>query len=211
MILNKTFKQLIKIKDLAYLNDLGCEVIEYYPNKQYLNGRVYVTGAYHSSKNNEVKLISEDLEFMFDLEKEDFYIDDIECISFDYNVLETEGIEFSYEIKLDVNIIEEFDLREEESLNFEETLETIKEEIGNIVDGKLSDKLEVIDDNLPQNEEMFRSLNNDNKTIKIIYFNDEKELSKIAEQNNVSIDYLFKCNKNYNFNENKRVIIPYGK
>ena len=128
MILNKTFKQLIKIKDLAYLNDLGCEVIEYYPNKQYLNGRVYVTGAYHSSKNNEVKLISEDLEFMFDLEKEDFYIDDIECISFDYNVLETEGIEFSYEIKLDVNIIEEFDLREEESLNFEETLETIKEE-----------------------------------------------------------------------------------
>ena len=65
MILNKTFKQLIKIKDLAYLNDLGCEVIEYYPNKQYLNGRVYVTGAYHSSKNNEVKLISEDLEFMF--------------------------------------------------------------------------------------------------------------------------------------------------
>ena len=211
MILNKTFKQLIKIKDLAYLNDLGCEVIEYYPNKQYLNGRVYVTGAYHSSKNNEVKLISEDLEFMFDLEKEDFYIDDIECISFDYNVLETEGIEFSYEIKLDVNIIEEFDLREEESLNFEETLETIKEEIGNIVDGKLSDKLEVVDDNLPQNEEIFRSLNNDNKIIKIIYFNDEKELSKIAEQNNVSIDYLFKCNKNYNFNENKRVIIPYGK
>ena len=211
MILNKTFKQLIKIKDLAYLNDLGCEVIEYYPNKQYLNGRVYVTGAYHSSKNNEVKLISEDLEFMFDLEKEDFYIDDIECISFDYNVLETEGIEFSYEIKLDVNIIEEFDLREEESLNFEETLETIKEEIGNIVDGKLSDKLEVVDDNLPQNEGMFRSLNNDNKIIKIIYFNDEKELSKIAEQNNVSIDYLFKCNKNYNFNEKKRVIIPYGK
>lgn len=211
MILNKTFKQLIKIKDLAYLNDLGCEVIEYYPNKQYLNGRVYVTGAYHSSKNNEVKLISEDLEFMFDLEKEDFYIDDIECISFDYNVLETEGIEFSYEIKLDVNIIEEFDLREEESLNFEETLETIKEEIGNIVDGKLSDKLEVVDDNLPQNEEIFRSLNNDNKIIKIIYFNDEKELSKIAEQNNVSIDYLFKCNKNYNFNENKRVIITYGK
>lgn len=211
MILNKTFKQLIKIKDLAYLNDLGCEVIEYYPNKQYLNGRVYVTGAYHSSKNNEVKLISEDLEFMFDLEKEDFYIDDIECISFDYNVLETEGIEFSYEIKLDVNIIEEFDLREDDSLNFEETLETIKEEIGNIVEEKLSDKLEVVDDNLPQNEEMFRSLNNDNKIIKIIYFNDEKELSKIAEQNNVSIDYLFKCNKNYNFNENKRVIIPYGK
>ncbi|MBP3504567.1 MAG: hypothetical protein J6K18_05520 [Bacilli bacterium] len=211
MILNKTFKQLIKIKDLAYLNDLGCEVIEYYPNKQYLNGRVYVTGAYHSSKNNEVKLISEDLEFMFDLEKEDFYIDDIECISFDYNVLETEGIEFSYEIKLDVNIIEEFDLREDDSLNFEETLETIKEEIGNIVEEKLSDKLDVVDDNLPQNEEMFRSLNDDNKTIKIIYFNDEKELSKIAEQNNVSIDYLFKCNKNYNFNENKRVIIPYGK
>lgn len=211
MILNKTFKQLIKIKDLAYLNDLGCEVIEYYPNKQYLNGRVYVTGAYHSSKNNEVKLISEDLEFMFDLGNEDFYIEDIECISFDYSVLETEGINLTYEIKLEVSIEEDIDLREEETLNFEETLETIKEEIENVVDEKLSDKLDVIDDNIPQNEEIFRSLENENKIIKIIYFNEEKELSKIAEENNISIDYLFKCNKNSNFNENKRVIIPYGK
>ena len=36
-------------------------------------------------------------------------------------------------------------------------------------------------------------------------------LNKLSEYFNVSIDYLFKCNKNYNFNENKRVIIPYGK
>ena len=123
-----------------------------------------------SSKNNEVKLISEDLEFMFDLDNEDFYIEDIECISFDYSVLETEGINLTYEIKLEVSIEEDIDLREEESLNFEETLETIKEEIENVVDEKLSDKLDVIDDNLPQNEEIFRSLENENKIIKIVAF-----------------------------------------
>ena len=37
------------------------------------------------------------------------------------------------------------------------------------------------------------------------------ENQRIAEENNISIDYLFKCNKNSNFNENKRVIIHYGK
>ena len=27
MTINKTFKNIIKIKDLAYINDLGCEII----------------------------------------------------------------------------------------------------------------------------------------------------------------------------------------
>lgn len=211
MIINKTFNETIKIKDLAYLNDLGCEVIEYYPNNNTLNGRVYVTGAYHSSRNDEVKLISEDIEFNFEFDKDDFYVEDIECVSFDYNLLEGVGIEVSFEIKLDLSMPESLDTRDAIDIDYEEEIESIKEEIESVIDEKLSNKLEIVDDNVPQNEGIFRSLKNESNTIKVVYFNEEKELSKIAENNNVSMDYLFKTNKSTDFNNNKRIIIKYGK
>ena len=211
MMINKNFNEIIKIKDLAYLNDLGCEVVEYYPNKNFLNGRVYVTGAYHSSRTDEVKLISEDLEFSFDLEKEDFYIEDIECIEFNYEVVEGIGIKIDFIIKLDVDMSEEIDLRENVEISYEEEIEEIKTGITNQIDEKLSDKLEIIDDNLPQNDCVFREIKDEQNTIKVVYFNEEKELSKIAKENNISLDNLFKTNKHTDFNAQKRVIIKYGK
>lgn len=211
MIINKKFEETIKIKDLAYLNDLACEVVEYYPKNNFLIGRVYVTGAYHSSKTDEVKLISEDVEFSFEFEKDDFYIEDIECISFDYSVLEGVGLKINFEIKLEVDVTEELDIREEIDIECEDNIETIKEEVTNIIDEKLSEKLEIIEDNLPQNDVVLRNIKDETNTIKIVYFNEEKELSDIAKQNNISIDLLFKNNKHTDFNNKKRVIINYGK
>lgn len=231
MTINKTFKEIIKIKDLAYLNDLGCEIIEYYPNNNTLSGRVYVTGAYHSSKTDEVKLISEDVEFLFEFDNDDFYVEDIECIDFNYTVLEGVGIDILFTIKLDVDIQQTVDLLDESCMSetddnnddtidevrncnnnsYQEELESIKDEINKKVDQKLSDKLEIVNDNIPQNEVVFRSIKDEESLIKVVYFNEEKELNEIAENNNVSIDYLFKTNKKTDFNNKKRVIIKYGK
>lgn len=218
MIINKTFKEIIKIKDLAYLNDLGCEIIEYYPNNNSLTGRVYVTGAYHSSKTDEVKLISEDLDFIIELDKNEFYVDDIECIRFDYSVLEGVGVEVEFEIKLDVDVTEEIDccetndhVRKQQDENFETELEIIKDEIYKEVDHKLSEKLEIVNDNIPQNEVVFRSIKDEESIIKVVYFSDDKQLNDIAKNNNISIETLFKTNKKTDFNNKKRVIIKYGK
>ena len=218
MIINKTFKEIIKIKDLAYLNDLGCEIIEYYPNNNSLMGRVYVTGAYHSSKTDEVKLISEDLDFIIELDKNEFYVDDIECIRFDYSVLEGVGVEVEFEIKLDVDVTEEIDcsetndyVRKQQDENFETELEIIKDEIYKEVDHKLSEKLEIVNDNIPQNEVVFRSIKDEESIIKVVYFSDDKQLNDIAKNNNISIETLFKTNKKTDFNNKKRVIIKYGK
>lgn len=244
MIINKTFKNIIKIKDLAYINDLGCEIIEYYPNNNTLSGKVYVTGAYHSSKTDEVKLISEDLEFVFELDKNDFYIEDVECINFEYSVLEGVGIDVLYEVKLildmqyDINTNNNIDIQEEyneqvenlietetidkvleetnetrENYNesYEEDLEVIKDVINKEVDEKLSEKLEIVNDNTPQNEVVFRSIKDENSVIKVVYFTDEKQLNEIAENNNISIESLFRSNKKTDFNNKKRVIIKHGK
>ena len=225
MIINKTFKQIIKIKDLAYINELGCEIVEYYPNNNALVGKVYITGAYHSSKTDEVKLVSEDVDFLFDLENDDFYIEDIECINFDYSVLEGVGLDVTFEVKLDLDISEEInsDKREEvetsnqevltyddeESLNNE--IELIKKEINKEVDLKLSEKLEIVNDNIPQDVVVFRSIKDENSVIKVIYFNEEKELNEIAKNNNITLESIFKANKKTDFNNKKRIIINYGK
>lgn len=225
MIINKTFKQIIKIKDLAYINELGCEIVEYYPNNNTLVGKVYITGAYHSSKTDEVKLVSEDVDFVFDLENDDFYIEDIECINFDYSVLEGVGLDVTFEVKLDLDISEEInsDKREEvetsnqevltyddeESLNNE--IELIKKEINKEVDLKLSEKLEIVNDNIPQDVVVFRSIKDENSVIKVIYFNEEKELNEIAKNNNITLESIFKANKKTDFNNKKRIIINYGK
>ena len=244
MTINKTFKNIIKINDLAYINDLGCEIIEYYPNNNTLSGKVYVTGAYHSSKTDEVKLISEDLEFLFELDNNDFYIEDIECINFEYSVLEGVGIDILCEIKLildmqsnlvvdnnndtDQNVYEKAEnlieletidevlediseIRENHNESYEDSLEMIKDVINKEVDQKLSNKLEIVNDNSPQSEVVFRSIKDENSIIKVVYFNDEKQLNEIAENNNISIESLFRSNKKTDFNNKKRVIIKYGK
>lgn len=128
MVLNKIFKEIIKIKDIAYLNELGAEIVEYCPKENSLLGKLYLTGAYHSSKTDEVKLIAEDINFTITLDNSDFYINDIECINFEYQVLEGVGLEFKYEIELDVDASEEFDEREVIQTEDEANLEELKEE-----------------------------------------------------------------------------------
>ena len=208
MIINKTFNETIKIKDLAYVNDLGCEVIEYYPNSNFLNGQVYITGAYHSSKTDEVKLISENLSFEFEFLESNFYVEDIECVKFDYQVLEGIGVLVSFEIKLELDMSTKLDLKVDTN---EENLENFKENITSKIDERLAEKLDIVDDNLPQNDSWFRGIKDESNTIKVIYFSDEKELSNIASNNNIALDHLFKSNKHLDFNNNKRVIIKNGK
>lgn len=210
MVLNKIFKEIIKIKDIAYLNELGAEIVEYCPKENSLLGKLYLTGAYHSSKTDEVKLIAEDINFTITLDNSDFYINDIECINFEYQVLEGVGLEFKYEIELDVDA-EEFDEREVIQTEDQANLEEIKEEISNAVDQKLSSKLNLIEDNYPQEQIILRSIDNKVNKIKIVYYDDEKDLNNIAKVNNISIETLLKENKSNNFNQHKRVIIRNGK
>ena len=204
MIINKKFDETIKFKDLAYVNDLGCEVIEYYPSENCIHGKVYVTGAYHSTKTDEVKLISEDLDFEIELDNNEFYIEDIECVSFDYQVLESCGLKVEFEIKLEVDVTEDFDIRDEtvlENLEIENEFEEFKEKVTSKVDQKLLEKLEIIDDNNPQIDGIFRCIKDEINTFKVVYFNDEKELLesivKDKMENCVKLAVPFKVSSDY--------------
>ena len=211
MVLNKIFKEIIKIKDIAYLNELGAEIVEYCPKENSLLGKLYLTGAYHSSKTDEVKLIAEDINFTILLDSSEFYINDIECINFEYQVLEGVGLEFKFEIELNIDIEEELDERELIQTLEQVELESIKEEITNEVDEKLSSKLTLVEDNYPQEQVILRSINDKTNKLKVVYYEEDKELNNIAKTNNISIEHLLKENKTNNFSQYKRVIIKNGK
>lgn len=237
MNIKQNYKEKIKIKDLAYLNELGAEIVEFYPKNDLLEGKLYVTGNYRSSKNDVDKLISHDIPFTIVFDSDDFLIEDIECISFNYNLIEGAGVEIEYEIAVTYSTSDDSNHNEEileevkeENVTLEQVErkieidnnlisddsiaddviyddnEQIKEEITKSVEQMLESKLELVN-NLPQEEIVTRSFKEEKSNIKIVYYQNEKELDQIAKNNHCSIDSLYKQNKKNNINTFKRVII----
>lgn len=251
MIIKKNYKENIKIKDLAYLNELGAEIVEFYPKNDQLIGKLYVTGNYHSAKTDLDKLISQDIQFVIIFENNSFLIQDIDCTSFTYSLIEGQGVEVDYEITVEficeeqnddygevdneneiINESDEVLVKEErikendnneiemltddnKMLNNEKKLipnvieenELIKDEISKIIDQKLLSKLETTNENLPQNQEIIRNIDEKESVIKVIYYQNDRELNNIASSNHCSLEQLLRTNKQNNFSVYKRVII----
>lgn len=103
----------------------------------------------------------------------------------------------------------ELDLDERE-LNIDEIvdkeIEEVKEEITNNVSNKLINALNVKDNNLPT-EEVTELFEEERTVIKVCYYNSDKELESLCNKNDISLDKVFKDNKNNDIEKYQRVII----
>ena len=99
----KSFNETIEIKDLGYLNELNAEIIECYPKEGELTGKLYFTGNYHSSKTDEEKLISKDVEFEILFDNNKYELEDIECLNMKYQILEGVGVDVNFDIIINFN------------------------------------------------------------------------------------------------------------
>ena len=206
----KSFNETIEIKDLGYLNELNAEITECYPNEGELTGTLYFTGNYHSSKTDEEKLISKDVEFKILFDNNKYELEDIECLNLKYQILEGVGVEVNFDIIINFNEMLIDERKEDQEVLIEEDIEIKKKLIEKVIDEKLSAKLDTRGDNLPKVVKSEVSPE-DKSIVKVVYYNFDNELEKIAINNNKSLDTLFKENKNNNFNTHKRVIINHGK
>ena len=237
MKIEKQITKNIKIKDLAFLNELGAEIVEFYPKNDTLTGKLYVTGSYRSSKTEIDKLISEDIIFNILLDSNNINIIDVDCDKFDYTIVEGQGISIEYNISISYELeeigvtdglelpktevetqnerlenitkdeIDENEVIDNKTEVIDNKTEVIKEKITSEIEEKLSSKLEVIDDNLPSEQEVTRNIKNVTSTIKVIYYNNEKEIDKISHDYNCSLERLYKENKNNNMEKYHRLII----
>lgn len=103
----------------------------------------------------------------------------------------------------------ELDLGERE-LNIDEIvdkeIEEVKEEITDNVSNKLINALNVKDNNLPT-EEVTELFEEERTVIKVCYYNSDKELESLCNKNDISLDKVFKDNKNNDIEKYQRVII----
>lgn len=239
MDIKMNFNSFLKLKDFVKVNDLSAEIIEYFVKNDLLTGKLSVRGKYLKQDMEREYHFDEDIPFNI-VFNEEYIIEDIDCISFDYQIVEGRGIDLSFEVEIKfeeedtldeeeteieeipVEIDQEKEKAEVENNNveietteyeirntIEEELEEFKEDETKKADEQLSHTLLNVSDNLPEDEEevIFRNIPNEYKTIKIRYYKDDEELEKVCNENNMSIDQVFKVNRKNEFNKYRRIII----
>ena len=104
------------------------------------------------------------------------------------------------------NIIDEnnsLTLDEENVVDFEK----IKENETKRIDELLYNTLNCKDDNLPTDEIIIRNLKDSISNIKICYYQNDKELDKICQSNNVGLNEILSNNKKYANAKYKRIML----
>lgn len=256
--LNEEFK----IRDIAYLNELSCEIVEYYPKNDEVCGKIYVTGSYRSSRNDLDKILSLDVPFKILLESNNMNILDVDCNDFEYSLVEGVGLKTDFVVNItyeedtndsvlvedkkedgitklsdsvlldkvinkdtlqEVNDLDDnrmkLEVPSETSLdtsgdiedNLQDESEVIKTKISDIVDEKLSQKLDLVTDNLPTEDEVVRSIKDDTSSINVYYYSDMKDLDMISKESKVSVESIYKQNKQNDIDKFLRVVVSSGR
>ena len=86
-------------------------------------------------------------------------------------------------------------------------IEKIKEEETQKIDKILKSTLNFKDDNLPTEEVIVRGLSDKKHRLKVCYYKNDKELENLCIENKISLNEVFKANKNTNIEQHHRVII----
>lgn len=217
MDLKMNYNSFIKLKDFFKLIDVSAEVDNYDLKDEAIEGMLTLKGKYLKRDNQTSEYFLEKVPFLISIQIDDYEIVDIECVDLEYVSFEGRGIDVSFDILVNYEIIKEVPVITEENvveaIRIEEEKITNEEfeELKNIetkrVDDLLTATLNFKDDNLPTKEIVIRGLKEPKTSFKICYYQDEKDLEEVCKKNNVSIDTIFKQNQEFEYNKYRRVII----
>lgn len=221
MELRMNFTSFIKIKDASRINDICGEILDYSATEDGVVGSLGINGKYLKNDLEKENQFSESIPFNIVFTTPHFELVDLDCINLDYDLVEGRGIEVSFDIKVDYNEldndIEEIDtigertseIEDNEVINEENTqIEDIKNEITEEVSSKLEETLKFKEDNLPtQDADFIKDLDEKRTKIKVCYYSSDKELETVCSKNDISLDKVFKDNKNNDISKYQRIII----
>ena len=221
MELRMNFTSFIKIKDASRINDICGEILDYSVTEDGVVGSLGINGKYYKNDLEKENQFNESIPFNIVFTTPKFELIDLDCVNLDYDLVEGRGTEVSFDIKVEYNELEEapdaietigertVDGQEETVSTIESTeLEEIKDEITEKVSSKLEETLKFKDDNLPTETENFLdNLEEKRSKIKVCYYSNDKELENVCAKNDISLDKVFKDNKNNDISKYQRVII----
>lgn len=221
MELRMNFTSFIKIKDASRINDICGEILDYRVTEDGVVGSLGINGKYYKNDLEKENQFNESIPFNIVFTTPKFELIDLDCVNLDYDLVEGRGIEVSFDIKVEYNELEDAPdaietIGERTVEEQEETvptiesreLEEIKDEITEKVSSKLEETLKFKDDNLPTETENFLdNLEEKRSKIKVCYYSNDKELENVCAKNDISLDKVFKDNKNNDISKYQRVII----
>ena len=221
MELRMNFTSFIKIKDASRINDICGEILDYTVTEDGVVGSLGINGKYYKNDLEKENQFNESIPFNIVFTTPKFELVDLDCVNLDYDLVDGRGIEVSFDIKVEYNELEEapdaietsgertVDEQVETAPTIESSeLEEIKDEITEKVSSKLEETLKFKDDNLPTETENFLdNLEEKRSKIKVCYYSNDKELENVCAKNDISLDKVFKDNKNNDISKYQRVII----
>lgn len=214
MNLKMNYNSFIKLKDFSKLLDITAEVTSYNQVNDVLDGKLTINGKYLKKDGVTDDFFTEVLPFSVVFNDKNYHIDDIICTDIDTVSVDGRGIDTTFDIEIEYDEIspsveyEDFErLQSENSIESIDEIEKIKEEETQKIDKILKSTLNFKDDNLPTEEVIVRGLSDKKHRLKVCYYKNDKELENLCIENKISLNEVFKANKNTNIEQHHRVII----
>ena len=130
MEIRMNFNDFIKIKSILKIIDLSGEVIDYQIDKNEIKGLIGINGKYAKESLEETYTFNEEIPFNFIFKDNVKSVDDVDCVNLEYEVVDSRGIELSFDIRLDYELeglVEERSETQVEPSVSEESKEVIAE------------------------------------------------------------------------------------
>lgn len=104
MEIRMNFNDFIKIKSILKIIDLSGEVIDYQIDKNEIKGLMGINGKYAKESLDETYTFNEEIPFNFIFKDNVKSVDDVDCVNLEYEVVDSRGIELSFDIRLDYEL-----------------------------------------------------------------------------------------------------------
>ncbi len=194
-----------KMDRMIGLSVVEIKILDYYLQNRILSGNVKIYGEYYTEDsefetNNGLKEFENIIPFEVVFSKEDPIIDEIYIKNFEYYEVAGRGIESVFDLCVEYTVVIE------DTNYIEIEAEEIKEQVTRQIDTFLEEKLEVRNDNFLDEERVTKEPDKMG-IIKIVYYDQNKEVKDICRKYNVSYYDILEDNKKYNFNDNHRIVI----
>ena len=208
-----------KMDKMVGISVVEIKILDYYLQNRILKGNVKIYGEYYTEDvefetSNGLKEFENIVPFEIVYYKEDPIIDNISIKNFEYYEVAGRGVESVFDLcveytveteQVSQNEIEAEEIKEQVSQN-EIEAEEIKEQVSRQIDTILEEKLEVRNDNFLE-EARGEKQHDKMSIIKIVYYDQSKEVKEICKKYDVSYYDILEDNKKYNFNDNHRIVI----
>ena len=194
-----------KMDKMVGISVVEIKILDYYLQNRILKGNVKIYGEYYTEDvefetSNGLKEFENIVPFEIVYYKEDPIIDNISIKNFEYYEVAGRGVESVFDLCV------EYTVETEHVSQNEIEAEEIKEQVSRQIDTILEEKLEVRNDNFLE-EARGEKQHDKMSIIKIVYYDQSKEVKEICKKYDVSYYDILEDNKKYNFNDNHRIII----